>query len=217
MLALFCEDFGHWARKSGYRSVIILLGLEAGAGGLTMLRPELTLEILAVLVIGLALLAGNEKWTELTAKEVIRSGLFGLNRVIFAKLSAAIAIAAMPILFSVPLVGFSLLLWGAPWRTLAVLTPILLTAALNAAGIGFWSRQIGFEDQEFLEFLFCLGWLGVSWGVTWLRPANPFFLVWKIAVSGGLTPYDLAVNFGFTIVWISVIIFAFRWKERHHV
>jgi hypothetical protein len=218
MIAVIISELTGWLKhesKSTITVMVIVMGL---AGSFSFIRPELCMEILALIMIWAAIKAGEEDWSEFSLQEWKRRTGLSLWNLIIGKAAAAFLVCLIHIIFVLPVLVIMLILWGLSWlQLLNTILTIMLTAMI-VTGFGLCGSFRGKDEVNALTGLMIAFWIIFTGLAPFLRPLNPFFFIWNVLVAD-IQPSIYKVHFiylGFAYVtyWLAVY---FHGKENRYV
>lgn len=212
MIAVIISDIAGWLKQESRATIsgmVFIIGL---VGSFTFLRPEYCLEALTAIVLGLALKAGNENWSEFWLKDWVKRTELPLWNLILGKVLAALAVCLIHLLFVLPVLIIMLMLWGFTWVQLVNVLLTILIAALIVAGLGLCGFCLGKDEDNILNSIPVVVWIVTTALVPLLRPFNPFYFVWNILVSNTqtLTAVIHLINLGVAALSIWMAEYLFR-------
>lgn len=193
MIAIIISDIAGWLKQESRATIsgmVVIIGL---VGSFTFLRPEYCLEALTAIILGLALKAGNENWSEFWLKDWVKRTELPLLKLILGKVLAALAVSLIHLLFVFPVLVIMIMLWGFTWLQLLNVLLTILIAGLIVAGLGLCGFCLGKDEDNILNSIPVVIWIVATALVPFLRPFNPFYFVWNILVSD-IQPLSVVIH-----------------------
>lgn len=218
MIAVIISELTGWLKHESKTTITVMVIIMGLAGSFSFIRPELCMEILALIMIWAAIKAGEEDWSEFSIQEWRRRTGLSLWNLIIGKAAAVFLVCLIHLSFVLPVLVIMLILWGLSWLQLinGILT-IMLTAMI-VAGFGLCSSFRGKDEMNVLTGLMIVFWITFTGIVPFLRPLNPFFLIWNVLVSD-IQPLTYAVHsiyLGFACLTYCLAVY-FHGKETRYV
>lgn len=211
MIAVIISEVAGWLKNEFRLTISAMVIVFSLVGSFTFMRPEFCMETLALIMIWVAIKAGEGEWSEFSLREWEKRTNVSLINLIIGKALAALIVCLIHMLFVTPILVIMLILWGFSWLQLVNAVLTILTTAMIVTGFGLCGAHLGKEEVNYFPGFMIAFWVIVSGFVPFLRLLNPFYLIWNGLVSH-IQPFTFLIHFiylglAFSTYWLAAYLY----------